>query len=77
MIRSIRGDGPYLNYSLPIAENTLTAIMVRESAYSGQEITWDQINSQLDVPAGTARLRTADSSQAPTVPAAKGLISAR
>jgi len=50
MIRSIRGDGPYLNYSLPIAESTLTAIMGRESAYSGQEITWDQImNSQLDL----------------------------
>jgi predicted dehydrogenase len=50
MIRSIRGDGPYLNYSLPIAESTLTAIMARESAYSGQEITWDQIvNSQLDL----------------------------
>ena len=37
MIRSIRGDGPYFNYSLPIAESTLTAIMARESAYSGQE----------------------------------------
>ncbi len=50
MIRSIRGDGPYLNYSLPIAESTLTAIMGRESAYSGQEITWDQImNSQQDL----------------------------
>jgi predicted dehydrogenase len=50
MIRSIRGDGPYLNYSLPIAESTLTAIMARESAYSGQEIAWEQImNSQLDL----------------------------
>jgi hypothetical protein len=50
MIRSIRGDGPYLNYSLPIAESTLTAIMGRESACSGQEITWDQImNSQQDL----------------------------
>jgi hypothetical protein len=50
MIRSIRGDGPYLNYTQPIAESTLTAIMARESAYSGQEITWDQImNSQLDL----------------------------
>ena len=50
MIKSIRGDGPYLNVSLPIAESTLTAIMARESAYSGQEITWDQIvNSQLDL----------------------------
>jgi hypothetical protein len=38
MMRSIRGDGPYLNYSQPIAKSTLTAIMARESAYSGQEI---------------------------------------
>jgi len=50
MIRSIRGEGPYLNYSLPVAESTLTAIMARESAYSGQEITWEQVmNSQLDL----------------------------
>jgi predicted dehydrogenase len=50
MMKSIRGDGPYLNFSLPIAESTLTAIMARESAYSGQEVTWDQImNSQLDL----------------------------
>ncbi len=50
MIRSIRGDGPYLNVSQSVAESTLTAIMARESAYSGLEITWDQImNSQLDL----------------------------
>ena len=50
MVRSIRGEGPYLNYAQPIAESTLTAIMARESAYSGQEVTWDQImNSQLDL----------------------------
>jgi predicted dehydrogenase len=50
MIRSIRGDGPYLNFATPIAESTLTAIMARESAYSGLEITWDQImNSQQDL----------------------------
>ena len=50
LIRSIRGDGPYLNYSLPVAESTLTAIMARESAYSGLEVTWGQImNSQLDL----------------------------
>jgi predicted dehydrogenase len=50
MVKSIRGDGPYLNLALPIAESTLTAIMGRESAYSGQEVTWDQImKSQLDL----------------------------
>ena len=42
MLRSIRGDGPYINHGMPMAESTLTAIMARESAYSGQEITWDQ-----------------------------------
>jgi len=50
LVRSIRGEGPYLNFSLPIAESTLTAIMARESAYSGEEISWEQImNSQLDL----------------------------
>lgn len=42
MLRSIRGDGPYINHGMPVAESTLTAIMARESAYSGQEVTWDQ-----------------------------------
>ena len=33
-----------------VAESTMTAIMARESAYSGQEITWDQIMaSKLDL----------------------------
>ena len=49
-INSIRGDGPYLNFGMTVAESTLTCIMARESAYSGMEITWDQImNSQLDL----------------------------
>ncbi|MFM7109871.1 MAG: gfo/Idh/MocA family oxidoreductase, partial [Planctomycetota bacterium] len=26
-----------------VAESTLTAIMVRESAYTGQRITWEQM----------------------------------
>ena len=43
MVKSIRGDGPYINQGMMIAESTLTCIMARESAYSGQEITWDQI----------------------------------
>jgi hypothetical protein len=35
---------------MPVAESTLTCIMARESAYSGQAITWDQImNSKLDL----------------------------
>ncbi len=43
LVRSIRGEGPYLNQGMAVAEATLTCIMGRESAYSGQEITWDQI----------------------------------
>ncbi len=43
LLRSIRGEGPYLNEGMPVAEATMTCIMGRESAYSGQEITWDQI----------------------------------
>ncbi len=49
-IDSILGRGPYVNQSIPIAESTLTCIMARESAYSGLEITWDQImNSKQDL----------------------------
>ena len=50
MIASIRGDGPYVNHGMAVAESTMTCIMARESAYSGQKITWDQIMaSQLDL----------------------------
>ncbi|HYP12437.1 MAG TPA: Gfo/Idh/MocA family oxidoreductase [Bryobacteraceae bacterium] len=50
MVASIRGDGPYINHAMPVAESTLTCIMARESAYSGLEITWDMImNSKQDL----------------------------
>lgn len=50
LLKSIRGTGPYLNQGMPVAEATMTAIMGRESAYSGMAITWDTImNSQLDL----------------------------
>jgi predicted dehydrogenase len=50
MVASIRGDGPYINHAMPVAETTMTCIMARESAYSGEEITWEQImNSQQDL----------------------------
>jgi len=50
LVNSIRGDGPYLNQAMFVAEATMTCIMARESAYSGLEITWDMImNSQLDL----------------------------
>ena len=43
MIKSITGAGPYINQGMRVAESTLTAIMARESAYSGLKITWDMI----------------------------------
>ncbi len=50
LIASIANDGPHLNEAKRVAESTLTAIMGRMSAYTGQEITWDKaLNSQLDL----------------------------
>jgi predicted dehydrogenase len=50
MMKSIRGEAPYLNEGMIIAEGTMTCIMAREAAYSGQEITWDMImNSKQDL----------------------------
>jgi predicted dehydrogenase len=50
LVNSIRGDGPYINQGMLVAESTMTAIMARESAYSGIEITWDMImNSKQDL----------------------------
>jgi predicted dehydrogenase len=43
LANSIRGDGPYINHAMAVAESTMTCIMARESAYSGLEITWDMI----------------------------------
>ncbi len=43
LVKSILGTGPYVNESVRVAESTMTAIMARESAYSGMAITWDQI----------------------------------
>lgn len=50
MVASIRGDGPYVNHGMTVAESTMTCIMGREAAYSGQKITWDMMMaSQLDL----------------------------
>lgn len=43
LVRSIRGDGAFINQATAVAESTMTCIMAREAAYSGLEITWDQI----------------------------------
>ncbi|MCD6338851.1 MAG: Gfo/Idh/MocA family oxidoreductase [Verrucomicrobia bacterium] len=46
LIRAIRSGKP-LNEARAVAESTLTGIMGRESAYSGQSISWDQaLNSK-------------------------------
>ncbi len=50
LAKSIRGDGPYINHAMAVAESTMTCIMARESAYSGEALTWDQMMaSQLDL----------------------------
>ena len=50
MVNSIVGDGPYINRAMAVAESTMTAIMAREAAYAGIEVTWDMImESKLDL----------------------------
>ena len=49
-MQSIRGEIPYVNEGQTVAESTMTCIMGREAAYSGQMITWDMMmNSKLDL----------------------------
>jgi predicted dehydrogenase len=49
LIDSIRQGRP-LNEGRQVAESTLTAIMGREAAYTGQALTWDEIlNAELDL----------------------------
>ena len=50
MVASILGKGPYINEAMTVAESTMTCLMGREAAYSGQKITWDMImNSKQDL----------------------------
>ncbi|HUA58496.1 MAG TPA: gfo/Idh/MocA family oxidoreductase, partial [Verrucomicrobiae bacterium] len=50
MVASILGKGPYLNEAMAVADSTMTCLMGREAAYSGQKITWDMMmTSQLDL----------------------------
>jgi predicted dehydrogenase len=42
LIASLRASRP-LNELKQVAESTLTAIMGREAAYTGQEVTWDEV----------------------------------
>lgn len=49
MYQALRG-GDYINNGDYFAKSTLMGIMARESAYTGQEITWEQMeNSQQDL----------------------------
>ncbi len=48
LIKSIREGNP-INEARQVAESSLTAIMGREAAYSGREVTWDDMmNSKQD-----------------------------
>ena len=50
LVNSIRGTGPHLNEGVQVAESTLTAIMGRMSAYTGEKISWDDaLNSDLSI----------------------------
>jgi len=50
LINSIRGDGPYFNNAMDVAESTMSCVMGREAAYSGQVVTWeDALNSDLSI----------------------------
>src|SRR5579859_740049 len=52
LIASIRAGKP-LNEARQVAESTLTAIMGRESAYSGHSLTWDEmLNSEVKLGPG-------------------------
>lgn len=50
LVSSIRGTGPYLNEGVRVAHSTLTAIMGRMAAYTGEKIMWDDaLNSDLSI----------------------------
>lgn len=50
LVRAIRGEDPYLNEGVQMAESTMTAIMGRMAAYTGLKWTWeDALNADLDI----------------------------
>ncbi len=50
LIASIRGAGSRFHEGVRVAESTMTAIMGRMSAYTGQRLTWDDaLNSDLSL----------------------------
>lgn len=47
---SMRGDSPYLNEGIQVAESVMTAIMGRMAAYTGEKLSWEEaLNSDLDI----------------------------
>jgi predicted dehydrogenase len=42
LIAAVRGVKPYVNEATQVAESTMTAILGRESAYSGTKISWNE-----------------------------------
>ncbi len=42
LIAAVRGAAPYVNDATSVAHSTMTCIMGRESAYTGQAIAWDE-----------------------------------
>jgi predicted dehydrogenase len=50
LFAAIRGEAPYANELFRTAESTMTAIMGRMAAYTGEELTWDKaLNSDLSI----------------------------
>ncbi|NQT82055.1 hypothetical protein HQ563_03470 [bacterium] len=50
LIASIRGTGPYYNEGVQVAESSMTAIMGRQTAYTGERLKWDEfMRSDLDL----------------------------
>ena len=49
LYESIKGQAPRINEGVQVAESTLSAIMGRMAAYTGQEITWDQAMNSTEV----------------------------
>jgi predicted dehydrogenase len=53
LVQSIRA-GQRLNEARRVAESTLSAILAREAAYTGQSLTWDEVlNADLNLMPGT------------------------
>jgi myo-inositol 2-dehydrogenase / D-chiro-inositol 1-dehydrogenase len=75
LIAAIRGQAPYVNETKTVTSSTLTAIMGRESAYSGQTITWDQIlNSTMNTMPASLDLKAPMPSKGPPMPGKYKLV---